>query len=67
MIKATVNCGDVHIDEIEGNAIALSAELCCLVEAVMTAWTSDEDEEERDDMKRELIRTVGKALMVNNK
>lgn len=67
MIKATVNGGNVHLHEIEGNAIELSSELCCLVEAVMTAWTSDEAEDERDSMRSELIATVGKALIANNR
>ena len=61
MIKVEANNGKVVIKHAEGTAVILMAELCCIVKAVCTAFC--EDEENSEEMLRNMVLTVASALM----
>lgn len=60
MIKVIADNGKVTIKHAEGTAVILMAELCCIVNAVCTAFC--EDEESGEEMRREMILTIADAL-----
>lgn len=60
MIKVIADNGRVNIKHAEGTAANLAAELCCIVDAVCTAWS--EDEENREIARKAMILSVADAL-----
>ncbi len=60
MIKVIADNGKVTIKHAEGTTAILAAELCCIVNAVCSAWS--EDEEDRDIARKEMILAVADAL-----
>ena len=61
MIKVEVNRGNVHIEEAEGDAYTLMAELCYVVRAVLRGWC--EDEEESEKLMKQMMCTVAVTLI----
>lgn len=60
MIKVFVDNGVVTIKHANGTARILVAELCCIVNAVCTAFS--EDEEEKEVVRKAMILSVADAL-----
>lgn len=65
MIKVIVDNGKVTIKHAEGTAAILVAELCCIVNAVCTAFS--EDEEEKEVVRKAMVLTVADALKMAEK
>lgn len=60
MINVNANNGRVVIKHAEGTAVILMSELCCIVNAVCTAFC--EDEENSEEMRKGMIITIADAL-----
>ena len=66
MIKVNCKEGLVNINEMEGTIGQIMADLCCIVDAACSAFTSDEDEKIKEFMRVKMVRTVAKALLEKN-
>lgn len=60
MIKVIANNDEVTIKHAEGTAAILAAELCCIVDAVCTTWS--ENEESKEIVRKAMILSVADAL-----
>lgn len=60
MIKSEVNKGEVSLTHVEGTALTIMSELCCLVKAVCTGFFADE--EHSKEMTSRMVLMVADAL-----
>ena len=66
MINVTCDKGNVHVAKMEGNALEIMSELCCIVDAICGAWCSDEKVSLKNDMQTAMIRSVAVTLIEKN-